>query len=74
MITSRKFGGLGVGARLLEYARDEAKRRGIGLLRVDCWAGGDGELQRYYEGRGFTSTVRFDVEGWVGQVFEQRVD
>jgi GNAT superfamily N-acetyltransferase len=73
LITSRKFTGLGVGARLIEYARDEASRRGIDLLRVDCWAGGDGELPRYYEGQGFTPTVRFNVDGWIGQVFEFRV-
>jgi len=73
LITSRRFIGHGVGGRLLEYALDEARRRGIDLVRVDCWAGGDGELQRYYEGQGFKPTVRFDVDGWIGQVFEQRV-
>ncbi|MEW2501513.1 GNAT family N-acetyltransferase [Amycolatopsis sp. NPDC047767] len=72
LITSRRFAGHRVGARLLEYALAEAWKRGIGLVRVDCWAGGDGELQRYYEGQGFTPTVRFDVDGWIGQVFEQR--
>ncbi|GAA4545960.1 GNAT family N-acetyltransferase [Amycolatopsis samaneae] len=73
LITSRRFTGHGVGARLLEYALDEAGRRGIDLVRVDCWAGGDGQLQRYYEGQGFKPTVRFNVDGWIGQVFEQRV-
>ncbi|QRP47327.1 GNAT family N-acetyltransferase [Amycolatopsis sp. FDAARGOS 1241] len=72
LITSRRFAGHRVGARLIEYTLAEAKRRGIGLVRVDCWAGGDGALQRYYEARGFRSTVRFDVGGWLGQVFEQR--
>ncbi|WP_328604049.1 GNAT family N-acetyltransferase [Amycolatopsis sp. NBC_00345] len=72
LITSRRFSGHGVGARLIEYALDEAKRRSIELVRVDCWAGGDGDLQRYYEGQGFKPTVRFDVDGWIGQVFEQR--
>ncbi|SEO58292.1 GNAT family N-acetyltransferase [Amycolatopsis saalfeldensis] len=74
LITSRRFGGHGVGARLIEYALDEAKRRGIELVRVDCWAGGDGDLQRYYEGQGFKPTVRFDVNGWLGQVLEQRLN
>ncbi|WP_206790209.1 GNAT family N-acetyltransferase [Amycolatopsis sp. MtRt-6] len=73
LITSRRFTGHGVGARLIEYALDEARRRGIDLVRVDCWAGGDGDLQRYYESQGFKPTVRFNVEEWVGQVLEQRV-
>jgi len=73
LITSRKFAGRGVGARLISYALEEASRRGISLVRVDCWAGGDGDLVRYYESQGFKSTVQFDVLGWVGQVLEQRV-
>ncbi|MEU4246504.1 GNAT family N-acetyltransferase [Amycolatopsis sp. NPDC026612] len=73
LITSRRFAGRRVGGRLVEYALDEARRRGIDLVRVDCWAGGDGELQRYYEGQGFKPTVRFDVGEWAGQVLEQRV-
>lgn len=73
LITSRRFAGQRVGGRLVEYALDEARRRGIDLVRVDCWAGGDGELQRYYESQGFKPTVRFNVDAWVGQVFEQRV-
>jgi GNAT superfamily N-acetyltransferase len=73
LLVSRRFSGHGVGARLLEYALDEAKRRGIELVRVDCWAGGDGDLQRYYEGQGFKPTVRFDRDGWIGQVLEQRL-
>ncbi|WIX85288.1 GNAT family N-acetyltransferase [Amycolatopsis sp. DG1A-15b] len=73
LITSRRFTGRRVGGRLVEYALDEARRRGIDLVRVDCWAGGDGELQRYYESQGFKPTVRFNVGEWVGQVLEQRV-
>ncbi|WP_326565886.1 GNAT family N-acetyltransferase [Amycolatopsis rhabdoformis] len=72
LITSRRFGGERVGARLLAHALVVARQKNIGLVRVDCWAGGDGALQRYYEGQGFTPTVRFDVDGWIGQVFEQR--
>ena len=73
LITSRRFAGQRVGGRLIEYALDEAWRRGIDLVRVDCWAGGDGALQRYYESQGFKPTVRFDVGEWAGQVLEQRV-
>ncbi|WP_344934695.1 hypothetical protein [Sphaerisporangium flaviroseum] len=27
----------------------------------------------YYRHQGFTPTERFDVGGWIGQVFEQRL-
>ncbi|RSM49596.1 GNAT family N-acetyltransferase [Amycolatopsis balhimycina DSM 5908] len=73
LITSRRFTGQRVGGRLVEYALDEARRRGIDLVRVDCWAGGDGGLQRYYESQGFSPTVRFTVDDWVGQVLERRL-
>ncbi|OZM73749.1 GNAT family N-acetyltransferase [Amycolatopsis antarctica] len=73
LITSRACTGRGVGAALLEHGREMARERGIGLLRVDCWAGGDGALVRYYESQGFVRSGRFDVCGWIGQVFEQRV-
>jgi GNAT superfamily N-acetyltransferase len=65
--------GAGVGAQLLEHAREEAFERGIELLRVDCWAGGDGRLIAYYEAQGFTRTATFDADGWPGQVLEQRL-
>jgi len=45
----------------------------VDLVRVDCWAGGDGDLQRYYESQGFSPTVRFTVDDWVGQVLERRL-
>lgn len=74
LITARAHTGRGVGAFLLEHARAETRRRGIGLLRVDCWAGGDGRLVRYYLGQGFTPTETFRANDWVGQVFEDRLD
>ncbi|GAA0408606.1 GNAT family N-acetyltransferase [Microbispora corallina] len=73
LITARSHTGRGVGAALLDEARAEARTRGVTLLRVDCWAGGDGDLVRYYQGQGFTPTGKFDVGGWIGQVFEQRL-
>ncbi|RZQ60761.1 GNAT family N-acetyltransferase [Amycolatopsis suaedae] len=73
LITSRELAGHGVGARLIDYAVERTRERGVDLLRVDCYAGGDGKLVRYYEGQGFRPTERFDVNGWIGQVFERRV-
>jgi GNAT superfamily N-acetyltransferase len=73
LITSRRYGGRGIGAAPLDHAHAEARSRGIDLLRVECWAGGDGSLVRHYTGQGFLPTVRFEVDGWIGQVFEQPV-
>ncbi|MFI6030080.1 GNAT family N-acetyltransferase [Amycolatopsis magusensis] len=73
LITARGFTGRQVGAELIRYALGEAAQRGIDLVRVDCYAGGDGSLVRYYERQGFRKTVTFDYHGWPGQVFEQRV-
>ena len=62
-------------ADLPRRARARARARGLGisLVRVDCWAGGDGSLIRYYEGQGFTPTVRVPVSDTEVQMFEDRV-
>ncbi|MDA2814220.1 GNAT family N-acetyltransferase [Nocardiopsis sp. RSe5-2] len=73
LVTARAFTGRGVGARLLGFARDQARERGVALLRVDCWAGGDGALIAYYERQGFTPTERVPVGTTAVQVFEMRV-
>jgi hypothetical protein len=41
-------------------------------MRVDCYAGGTGDLVRYYERNGFVRTETFTVKEWPGQVLEQR--
>nr|WP_106583192.1 GNAT family N-acetyltransferase [Murinocardiopsis flavida] len=73
LITARTHAGEGIGAALLDRARQEAADRGIALLRVDCWAGGDGALIGYYERAGFTPTERIPVKDTEVQVFEQRL-
>jgi GNAT superfamily N-acetyltransferase len=73
LLVSRRHTGRRIGAHLLDHARDEARTRGVGLVRVDCFAGGTGELIRYYTRNGFTPTETFTVGAWPGQVFEQRL-
>ena len=46
---------------------------GVGKLRVDCYAGGSGDLVRWYESCGYTRTDPFLVGDWPGQVLERRV-
>jgi GNAT superfamily N-acetyltransferase len=77
LVTDRAWAGQGIGAELLDHARGLARTAGVGLLRVDCFAGGDGALIRYYEKQGFTRDVEFAVpvsgSEWRGQVLSQRL-
>ncbi|MFE9691731.1 GNAT family N-acetyltransferase [Micromonospora sp. NPDC005806] len=78
LVTDRAYGGHGIGARLLAYAEELARDRGLGLLRVDCYGGDDRALVGFYEGCGFTATEPFTVERpgrqpWPGQVLERRL-
>ena len=73
LVTSRKQRGRGVGAALIARARAEAAERGLDLIRVDCFAGDDGKLVRYYESVGFTPVQKFTVREWPGQLLELRL-
>lgn len=73
LLVSRRHAGAGIGAALLDLARERARYRGVGLLRVDCYAGGDGALVDYYVRQGFTPTATFEVRGWPGRLLEQRL-
>ncbi|MFJ6650553.1 GNAT family N-acetyltransferase [Streptomyces sp. NPDC091290] len=77
LVTAREVRGMGVGAMLCTDALAQARRREIGLLRVDCYAGDDRALVRHYEHLGFIAFTSFSVEReglapWPGQVFEMR--
>ncbi len=78
LVTDRALAGRGIGRRLLTHAREIARTRGVGLLRMDCYSGDDRTLVRYYEQEGFSATDPFTVElpagPWPGQVLEQRLD
>jgi GNAT superfamily N-acetyltransferase len=74
LITSRRFAGRRIGSDLLDFAREQTRALGIGLVRVDCWAGARGRLVAYYVRNGFTPTDTFAVGDWQGQVLEQRLD
>lgn len=73
VVAARRYAGRGVGTALLDFARFQADQRGLRLLRVDCWAGGEGALRAYYTQAGFTPTATFTVGDWPGQVLEQRL-
>jgi GNAT superfamily N-acetyltransferase len=74
LVSDRQWAGQKIGKRLLEHARDLANGAGASLLRVDCYAGGDGRLVQYYESQGFKRSERLDLEGdWPCQVLAQRL-
>jgi GNAT superfamily N-acetyltransferase len=73
LVTSRAFTGRGVGSALLAHAYEEARRAGVGLLRVDCFAGNDGRLVEYYRGNGFTRADTFTVGAWPGRLLFREV-
>jgi GNAT superfamily N-acetyltransferase len=73
LVASRSPAARGVGACLLDHARTIAEARGVDRLRVDCYAGGDRSLVRFYETNGFTCTHAFRVGEWPGQVLEQQL-
>ena len=73
LVAARDPSARGVGHRLLAVADEAARQLGVSLLRVDCYAGGDQSLVRFYESAGYTRTHTFDVNGWPGQVLERRL-
>jgi GNAT superfamily N-acetyltransferase len=73
LLTSRKLVGQRIGTALLDHARADCRARGLDLLRVDCWAGGERRLVRYYESQGFTATEQFNRDGWLGQLLIERL-
>ncbi|MDG4767297.1 GNAT family N-acetyltransferase [Solwaraspora sp. WMMD406] len=77
LLTDRRWAGRGIGGRLLDEARRIAVERRATLLRVDCYAGGDRALVRYYERAGFTAAEPFTINQpdgpWPGQILSQRI-
>jgi GNAT superfamily N-acetyltransferase len=72
--------GHGVGAALWRQAETVARQHGAALLRLDCYAGDDGKLVRYYESLGFRQVrplvVHFDGadKPYDGMLLERRLD
>jgi GNAT superfamily N-acetyltransferase len=73
LLTSRRHSGRGIGALLIEEAKAMAAKRGIDLIRVDCWAGDNGALVRVYEGYGFRRVHEFLRDQWPGMLLAMRL-
>lgn len=65
--------GLGVGARLVEFAENHARRIGRGFLRLDCLRENPG-LRAWWESQGFRHLRDVAVEGYAaGALFEKEL-
>ncbi|MFJ8045128.1 GNAT family N-acetyltransferase [Kitasatospora sp. NPDC096147] len=78
LATERSASGSGVGAALVADAVAETRRRGLPVLRVDCFGGDDRRLVGQYLKLGFTPCGTFGVERadgstWPGQFLEIRL-
>ncbi|KUF06139.1 GNAT family N-acetyltransferase [Leucobacter sp. G161] len=74
LIASRRPEARGAGRRLMRFAEGRASAAGLSMLRVDCYAGGTGDLVRFYESCGYTRLSTFEVSGWPGQVLGREID
>ncbi|EON96206.1 putative gcn5-related n-acetyltransferase protein [Phaeoacremonium minimum UCRPA7] len=74
LITDRSWAGSGLGTLLLDKARELARQANVTLLRVDCFAGQDQKLVKYYESQGFVRTESFERDNWQGQILVQRLN
>ncbi|MEU4511813.1 GNAT family N-acetyltransferase [Nonomuraea wenchangensis] len=72
LVIDRGHAGHDVGRTLLDHAAQQARERGLNLLRVDCYAGDDGRLVAYYESCGFTRQAPFTVGEWPGMLLHRR--
>ncbi|WPG99796.1 Hypothetical protein R9X50_00261500 [Acrodontium crateriforme] len=63
----------GAGSALIAHAREQVKKAGLDRLCVDCYAGNNKKLTKYYESQGFALIGDFKVEEknfWPGSVLE----
>jgi GNAT superfamily N-acetyltransferase len=73
LVTARTGAARGAGRALLAAADREARARGVDRLRVDCFAGHDGALVRFYESAGYERLTTFFVDDWPGQLLQRRL-
>ena len=60
LVTARERAGERLGARLLDWAREQARARGRSWLRLDC-VSGNPFLRRYYADAGFAERGEVDL-------------
>lgn len=71
LMVDRRMAGRGLGSSLLHWAADEGRRRGLGVLRLDC-AESNLVLRDYYRTHGLREVGRkdFDRDWFSATLFE----
>ena len=69
----RAWAGRGLGARLLDWAQEQAAAAGREYLRLDCRAE-NGALRAYYERQGFDRRGEAAVDEFTSALYERRCD
>lgn len=72
MSVRRSLKGRGYGTLLVRWAEQQATRRGLDRLRLDCWAENQ-RLCNFYLSCGFQPLRTTTVQGWTHQLFERRI-
>lgn len=68
----RAYAGQGMGSTLLAWAEAQTLRRGLNVLRLDCWAENKA-LRAYYRRSGFEETAALVLGAWEGVLFEKEL-
>lgn len=69
----------GAGATLVQAIRDYVKEVGKKTVYVDCYAGNDGGLVKFYEAQGFKTVGEFEFEKeggvkWPSKFLQMAID
>ena len=62
LVVDRRYAGVGLGSRLLDWAADQVLLHGRTVLRLDC-SEQNPVLRRYYSAHGFREVGRHDRDG-----------
>ncbi|MFC8273818.1 GNAT family N-acetyltransferase [Streptomyces sp. NPDC057271] len=74
MVVRRDVAGVNLGSSMLDWAGQQALRKGKQLLRLDAWRTNDG-LQRYYADRGFAHVRTVEAaDRSSGALFQRAAD
>ncbi|EME83859.1 uncharacterized protein MYCFIDRAFT_195071 [Pseudocercospora fijiensis CIRAD86] len=77
LMSNRKAGvlGKGAGSALIAFAKDRVREAGVLRICLDCFAGNDRKLVKYYESQGFHLIKEFAAgdKNWPCAVLEMRL-
>ncbi len=70
LTVARNFSGRGLSRAIVEACEDLARKKRLGALRLDCWAGNE-TLKALYRGQGFKEVAELMSEGHSICLFEK---